>query len=183
MEVRLMGWLPRNTFATLRNATVSAVSAGRATVAIDGGTATGIPIYGGSPASGDKVLVAVQGDQMIVLGAGVGQVVAPVTLNGDWFRNLGDGHAELRACKTGRAVHVSGVIINHSANTFPADGTMGGLPAGFLPDALYPVWGVGAANTHYRIDVKPTGQLVTRSGVSIPSGVWITLDFTYLAAS
>jgi hypothetical protein len=178
-----MTWIPRDTFSMLRNATVSAVNAGRADVSIDGGSATGIPIYGGSPAAGDKVLVAVQGGSMIVLGAGVGQVVTPVTLNGQWFRDFGGGHAGLRACKTGRSVHVAGVIINHSANTFPADGTMGGLPAGFLPDALYPVWGVGAANTHYRIDVKPNGQLVTSSGVSIPSGVWITLDFTYLAAS
>jgi hypothetical protein len=70
MEVRLMGWLPRNTFSTLRNAVVVSVGGGKATVTIDGGDAAGLPIYGGSPAAGDKVLVAVQGDSMLVLGAG-----------------------------------------------------------------------------------------------------------------
>jgi hypothetical protein len=70
MEVRLMGWLPRNVATTLRNAVVVSVGGGKATVTIDGGDAAGIPIYGGSPKAGDKVLVAVQGDSMLVLGAG-----------------------------------------------------------------------------------------------------------------
>jgi hypothetical protein len=72
MEVRLMPWLPRVGYTTLRNATVSAVNAGAADVSIDGGTATGLPVYGGAPAAGDKVLVAAQGDSMIVLGKGGG---------------------------------------------------------------------------------------------------------------
>jgi hypothetical protein len=174
-----MTWIPRDTFSMLRNATVSAVNAGRADVSIDGGSATGIPIYGGSPAAGDKVLVAVQGGSMIVLGAGVGQVVTPVTLNGQWFRDFGGGHAGLRACRTGRSVHVAGVIVNHNSGAFPGDGVMGGLPAGFLPDAIYPVYAIGEGNTHYRLNVKPDGQLVTHAGVGIPAGAWISLDFTY----
>jgi hypothetical protein len=114
---------------------------------------------------------------------GVVQVTIPVTLNGQWFRDFGGGHAELRACKTGRSVHVAGVIVNHNSGAFPGDGVMGGLPAGFMPDAIYPVYAIGEGNTHYRLNVKPDGQLVTHAGISIPAGAWISLDFTYLTAS
>jgi hypothetical protein len=64
--------MPRDTFAMLRNATVSAVNGTRADVSIDGGTATGLPVYGGVPDAGDRVLVAVQGGSMVVLGKGGG---------------------------------------------------------------------------------------------------------------
>jgi hypothetical protein len=74
-----MGWLPRTAPATLRNATVAALANGNATLAIDGGSALNVPIYGASPAVGDKVLVAVQGDSMVVLGKAGGGDYLPLS--------------------------------------------------------------------------------------------------------
>lgn len=64
----VMGWEPTNPGTRLRNAVVSAVNAGTATVDMDGGSHIGVPVYG-SAEVGDRVLVAVQDRGMVVLGA------------------------------------------------------------------------------------------------------------------
>jgi hypothetical protein len=62
-----MVWLPRTEYAHFRAATVTAVGSGTATIGMDGGEFTGVPVYG-SAQVGDKVLVIVQGASLTVLG-------------------------------------------------------------------------------------------------------------------
>jgi hypothetical protein len=179
MEVRLM-WLPRSTFATLRNAVVVSVAGGKATVAIDGGDAAGLPVYGGTPKAGDKVLVAVQGDQMLVLGAGLGQTVTPFTYRGG-LGDFGEGNQGAVVIKTGRLVTVAGVARNGSGATIAAGTVVGSMPPGHAPAAVSPAFSQGSAGT-VRMDVQPDGA-VTLVGQALAPFDWVALDIRYLAAN
>lgn len=66
-----IGYPDQRQAASLRNATVTAYSGGRATLSIDGGTVTNVPVYGPAPAVNAKVLVLEQGGTLLVLGNAV----------------------------------------------------------------------------------------------------------------
>jgi hypothetical protein len=168
-------------FATLRPASVVSVGGGRATVTIDGGDAAGLPIYGGSPKAGDKVLVAVQGDSMLVLGGGVGQLLTPFTYRGG-LSDFGEGNQGAVVVKSGRLVTVTGTARNKSGATITAGTVVGSMPPGHAPAAVVPTFSPGSTAAPVRLDVQVNGD-VTLVGQDLVGMAWVVLGITYTAAN